>query len=271
MSRARVGVRGRLRAIADARGTLWLLVRRDLKVRYADSWLGYLWSILDPLLMSLIYWFVFTEIFQRSVGREPYLIFLLSALLPWVWFQNSVNDSVRALRSQAKLVRSTAIPREIWALRVVVAKGIEFSFSIPVLALFMIFYPPQFDADIWLFPAAIVIQFVLLTGLSLILAPVAVLVRDLEPLVRIGMRALFYASPVIYGIEDFLEVDLPAVVQSLYMLNPMAGILTAYRGGLFDGPVAFEAVGVAAVVSTVTLGVGIWIFSRLENAMLKEM
>ena len=70
--------------------SLWLLSARDLRVRYSTSALGYLWSILDPLVMSLIYWFVFTQVFERPVGTEPYIVFLITALLPWVWFNASV-------------------------------------------------------------------------------------------------------------------------------------------------------------------------------------
>ena len=80
---------------ARYRHSLWLLTRRDLRVRYSTSALGYLWSILDPLVMSAIYWFVFTQIFQRTVGHEPYIVFLITALLPWVWFNTSVSDFTR--------------------------------------------------------------------------------------------------------------------------------------------------------------------------------
>lgn len=139
--------------------SLWLLSARDLKVRYSTSALGYLWSILDPLVMSAIYWFVFTLIFQRDgVGGEPYIVFLLVGLLPWVWFNASVIDFTKAFRKDAKLVRSTAIPRSIWVGRIVLSKGIEFLFSIPVLILYALFAQPrvQWNPLILLFPLGIV-------------------------------------------------------------------------------------------------------------------
>ena len=120
--------------------SLWLLSARDLKVRYATSWLGYLWSVLDPLVMSGIYWFVFTVVFHRdSVGEEPYIVFLISGLLAWVWFNAAVTDFTRAFNKDAKLVRSTAIPRSIWVNRIVLSKGLEFLFALPVLVLFAVF------------------------------------------------------------------------------------------------------------------------------------
>lgn len=272
ISRAgKITPRQRLRAIYDNRRTLWLLVKRDLKVRYSDSLLGYFWSILDPLVMSLIYWFVFTVIFHRSVGHEPYITFLLVALLPWMWFNTGLMEGSKALNSQARLVRSTAIPREIWVLRSVCAKGIEFAFGIPVLIAFIVAFPPDFNSKLWLFVVAIVLQFTLLTGLGLLLAPLMVLLKDLEPLIRIALRFLFYASPVIYGVSDAFSDLLPEQIRYIYMLNPMSGIISAYRAGFFIEEYNLVAILTAAFLSVLTLIVGWWVFARQERRVLKEM
>src|SRR5689334_16926827 len=115
-----MGWADRVQAIVAHRRILWLLVRRDLKVRYANSALGYVWTVLDPLLMILIYWFVFSLIFHgRDVGEEPYILSLAFGQLAWQWFNGCVNDSTRALTSETRLVRSTRLPREIWVLKVV--------------------------------------------------------------------------------------------------------------------------------------------------------
>ena len=139
---------------ARYRHSLWLLTRRDLRVRYSTSALGYLWSILDPLVMSAIYWFVFTVIFKRDVGENPYIVFLLAALLPWMWFNGAVSDSTRAYIREAKLIRSTMIPRTIWVNRIVASKGIEFLLSLPVLAFFAILTGAKLNVDVLLFPLA---------------------------------------------------------------------------------------------------------------------
>ena len=100
MSHAAVGAPGTPRRYLHS---LWLLSARDLKVRYATSFLGYLWSVLDPLVMSLIYLLVFTFFFKKDVGADPYIVFLIAGLLPWVWFNTSVSDFTRAFRKDAKL------------------------------------------------------------------------------------------------------------------------------------------------------------------------
>jgi ABC-2 type transport system permease protein len=248
-----------------------VLIRRDLKLRYADSMLGYVWTVLEPLMMGSIYWFVFTIIFQRSVGAEPYIIFLLAGLLPWMWFTNGLNEGIRSLTSQRRLIASTSLPRQIWVLRSTGAKGVEFLLSLPVLVVFALVYRPEIDAQLVLFPLGILIQLMLLIGLALLLAPITMLVRDVEPLVRVGTRALFYASPIIYGLGDVLVTSLPPFVIGLYTLNPLTGILECYRAGLFPGPVHWGSVLAAALIAVLTLVVGWIVFARMERQVLKEI
>jgi ABC-2 type transport system permease protein len=246
--------------------SLWLLSARDLRVRYSTSALGYLWSVLDPLVMSGIYWFVFTQVFHRDVGENPYIVFLITALLPWVWFNSAVTDFTRAFNKDARLVRSTSIPRSIWVGRIVLSKGIEFLFSLPVLAMFAIFGGATVNPALLLFPVAVVLQVTLLLGLGLIVAPLCVLWGDLERTTRLVLRALFYASPIIYGVAD-----LPGVFKELGAFNPLAGIFTLYRVGFFPDQWDTLSVIVGAVTSILVFGLGLLVFSRLERPVLKEL
>lgn len=248
------------------RRSIRLLVGRDLKVRYASSVLGYVWSVLEPLLMAGVYWFVFTQIFRRSVGEDPYMVFLLAGLLPWTWFNAGVIDTAKALRSEAKLVRSTNVPREIWVLRVVISKGIEFLLSLPVLFFFVAVYRSPVNWEIvFLVPAAVLLA-TLLLGLGLLLAPLVVLVRDLERVVRIALRFGFYASPVVFAVPD-----VPRPWSTLFALNPMSGIFELCRAGFFPGHVDWIHVGLATVISVVVLVIGWAVFARLERTVLKEI
>jgi len=219
--------------------------------------------------MSGIYWFVFTQVFHRGgIGGEPYIVFLLSGLLPWVWFNSAVSDLTKAFNRDAKLVRSTAIPRSIWVNRIVLSKGIEFLFSMPVLALFAVFTVPrvELNALILLFPLGVALQAVLLVGLGLLVAPLCALWGDLERTTRLILRALFYASPIIYGLPD-----LPSPFRELALFNPLSGIFALYRAGLFADEWDLLAVLVAAVMSFAFLGLGVLVFRRLEPAVLKEL
>lgn len=259
----------RIQSIYRKRGILGLLVRRDLKVRYADSALGYIWSVLDPLLLGMVFWFVFTNIFERGVGEQPYIVFLLSAMLPFNWFTAAVGDSARALRKE-RLVRTTSLPREIWVLRLVIAKGAEFLFSIPVVAMFALIYSKSLTINVLYFPIAVIIQFILLLGLGLIIAPVVVLVRDVDRVVRIVLRFLFYATPVIYGLNDVYE-RVSGPIQLLYKFNPMTGIVSLYRSAFFPDQLDWSAVAISAGVSLAILVIGWFVFAKLERSVLKEI
>lgn len=272
MSHAAVGAPGTPRRYLHS---LWLLSSRDLKVRYSTSLLGYLWSVLDPLVMSAIYWFVFTQVFNRDVGEEPYIIFLISALLPWVWFNASVSDFTRAFKKDARLVRSTAIPRSIWVNRIVLSKGIEYLFSLPVLVLFIVVnlfveLDPGRTVHVgwgilWM-PVAMLLQTILLIGLGLLIAPLCVLFVDLERTTALILRAMFYATPIIYNVTD-----LPGIFQTLGAFNPLAGIMMLYRMPFFPDQWNPFTLAISALMSVLILGLGVWTFRSLERPVLKEL
>lgn len=240
---------------------------RDLRVRYSTSVLGYFWSILDPLVMAGIYWFVFTQVFDRTVGEQPYIVFLLCALLPWMWFNGAVSDTTRAYLREAKLIRSTKIPRTIWVARLVLSKGIEFVASIPVLIVFAIITGATLHWEAVYFVLGILLQTILTMGVGLIVAPLVVFFRDLERATKLALRFLFYASPIIYGLSDLTELGLEVWAA----FNPLAGIFSLYRAAFFPDQLNWMAVGIGAAMSVVILGIGILVFTRTERAVLKEI
>jgi ABC-2 type transport system permease protein len=243
-----------------------LLTTRDLKVRYSTSALGYLWSILDPLVMAGIYWFVFTVVFDRDVGHEPYIVFLLAGLLPWMWFTGAISDSTRAFITEAKLIRSTTIPRTIWVARLVLSKGIEFVASIPVLLVFVFFAGATLHVEAAWWLLGIVLQGALIFGVGLLVAPLVVFFRDLERAVKLALRFLFYASPIIYGLPD-----LPGSLQFWGALNPLAGIFSLYRAAFFPEQLDWFAVGVSAAITGVFLVVGLLVYRGSIRRVLKEI
>lgn len=295
------------------RRILKLLVKRDLKVRYAGSALGYVWSVLDPLLMSLVYWVVFTQIFKRTAGPEfePFMLYLVTGQLPWFWFNGGVQASAKALRAESQMVRSSNVPRELWVIRTIASKGMEYLLSLPVMAIFAAAYVVHPTWYILLLPVAWVMEITLLLGVGLMLAPLTVLMRDLERVVPIVLRMLFFASPVLYSVSR-----LPHKLQFIYQFNPTVGFLELshavfYPAALVEHKTRIEGghavlrnahatitngqptvtghaviVGGHRVSSTVThwdyvwhsalislliLAIGIFVFVRLERPVLKEI
>jgi ABC-2 type transport system permease protein len=256
------------------RHSLWLLTKRDLQVRYTTSALGYVWSILDPLLMSAIYYFVFVILFNRgTLTEDPYIVFLMTALLPWTWFNGSMNDMAKAFIREAKLIRSTSIPRSIWIMRITLSKGIEFLLSLPVLIVFAIITqftstPAHLRFDAVYSLLAIVLEAVLIVGLGLIIAPIVVFFRDLERAIKLVLRLLFYATPIVYSIQKF---DNHNAIKHILDFNPLTGIMSIYRSSFFAGSLDWTAVIISAVESVIILGVGILLFRRNVRAVLKEL
>lgn len=261
----------RITAVWRRREILGTLVQRDLRVRYSRSLLGYVWTVLDPLLMAGVYFVVFTFVFKAGrVADTPYFLYLLSGLLGWQWFTGSVNDTTKSLIQEARLVRSTNLPREVWVIRCVLAKGVEYLLSLPILVGFVIYYlivgQVQLDWELLLFPVGLLLQFVLLVGLGLVLAPITVLATDMQRVVRIVLRFLFYLSPVLYGAHA-----VPEQLRAVLVFNPLNGILSLYRGGLFERSVSWVDVGVSAATAVALVVIGFTMFSRLERAVLKEI
>ena len=265
-----LNVRERAHRVFAYRRILGLLVRRDLKVRYAGSALGYVWTVLDPLMMSLVYWFVFTQIFKRTAGDQftPYMLYLVTGQLPWFWFTGAVTGAAKALRSESQMVRSSNVPRELWVLRVVLSKGVEYLFGLPVLAIFAVAYATGPTRYVALLPLAWLLEITLLLGIALILAPLTVLVRDVNRIVPIVLRIFFYASPVLYSVSR-----LPTRLQIVYQFNPTVGFLELSHAAFFPAAIVghWDYVWHSAIWAVGLLAIGVFVFARLERAVLKEI
>lgn len=260
---------GRARALVQHRRILAELVRRDIKVKYSRSVLGYVWSLLEPLLLTAVYFFVFSII--GRFGIEDYPLFLIAALLPWLWFSSTVTASSKSLTSQARLITKVYLPREILPLAAVGAKGFEYLASLPVLAFFAIIMGVPPTKWLALLPLAMLLQLILLVGIALAVSSLNAMMRDVERLIRIGLRALFYGSPIIYSLDIALD-RLDPWADWLYRANPLVGVFELSRAVWFsDQFPGWDQVGITAVGCVLVLAVGWGIFARLERAVLKEL
>ncbi|MBB4933945.1 ABC-2 type transport system permease protein [Lipingzhangella halophila] len=269
-------------AVWQNRKVVNLLVRRDLKVKYQKSFLGWAWSMLEPLAMAAVYYFVFGLIFQVNRGVPGgddapggYPLFLISGLLPWLWFSGALGQSPRALLTHSKLITTMQVPREIFPLATVATRFADYLFTWPVLIAFVIFLGGRTHWEgvlLWL-PLAIVVQFSFTLGVTLLLASINVLVPDVERIVRILNRVLFYASAIIIPSAMVLDSEsFPEWFKTLYQLNPLLGIFKMHHAIWFpaDAPSAFilsTSIGGAVLM----LFAGYFTFRRLETAVLKEI
>ncbi|GAB3208867.1 ABC transporter permease [Marinactinospora thermotolerans] len=266
-------------AVWQNRQVVNLLVRRELKVKYQKSILGYAWSLLDPLAQAAIYFFVFGVLFNARVapGGEDapggYALFLLSGILPWMWMSTALNDASRALITHAKLITTMKVPREIFPLAVVQTKFIEYLLTWPVLLLFVIVLGGQTGWTLLWLPVAIAVQFVFTLGITLFLASLNVLLRDVQRIVRILNRVLFYSSPIIYPMFQVMESErIPGWFKTLYEMNPLVGIFQMHHAVWFPTEQPTQFILWSTVAGALIMFViGYLTFRRLETAVLKEL
>jgi ABC-type polysaccharide/polyol phosphate export permease len=259
----------RLRNIRARLPVLRLLVMRDLKLKYEGSFLGYLWSTLEPLLLAFVYTVVFSKIGRVKIADYP--LFVVSALIPWLFANSVLRNSARALTSEARLVTATNIPREIWALRVVGVKLGEYLLALPVVVIFAAVLRHGPSLYTLALPVAIVIECAMLTGIALALSALCTVVNDVQRVIQVSARILFYLSPILYDV-NLLRHRLGNGVGIVFQVNPMVGILELNRAVWFpDRFVGWGPVVLSGVVSIVMLSVGWTIFIRLERLVLKEL
>jgi ABC-type polysaccharide/polyol phosphate export permease len=198
-------------------------VIRDLKARYKNSFLGFLWSLVNPLLMMLVFTVVFTTLMPQNIERFP--VFVLSGLLAWNWCAASVMGGVYSITGNAHLIKKVAFPRELLPLSIVLSNGVNFSLALIPLLLVAWAYGRPPSVYLLLLPLVMAVQLVFLTGLALFLGCLNVYFRDTEPIMDVLLLAWFFLTPVFYAVEN-LSAQYSRII---YILNPMASFISLYR------------------------------------------
>ncbi|MEE2964928.1 MAG: ABC transporter permease [Acidobacteriota bacterium] len=260
-----------LRQLFRYRGLIRTLVARELKARYRGSVLGYFWSFINPLLLLLVFSFVFTYVMPRGeeVDIDPYAVFLFCGLLPWTWFSSSLMDAANALIINGNLIKKVMFPAEILPVVSVISNMVHFLFGLPILIGFLIYNSvPLYPSELIWFPLVLVVQFVLTLGLAMVLSALTVHFRDIKDLLANLLTLWMFASPIIYPMAFLSER-----AKGLMDLNPFAHLAISYQEIFFyEGPFGhwkwLLALGVAGVALFV---LGYWLFDRLRDSFAEEV
>ncbi|MGI8703667.1 MAG: ABC transporter permease [Candidatus Limnocylindrales bacterium] len=258
-----------LRELAGRRRLVRYLVGADLKRTHADTVLGQLWWILDPLLQMGVYVVLVSVIFQRRTPDFP--LFLFAAILPWKWFSTTLSDATLAVTGRGSLIRQLQFPKIVLPAASTFAGTVSFGFGLVALAMLYLFFLHRLTPWVLAIPLIAGVQLVFTLALAVGLAAMNAFYRDVQNVLRHALRLWFYLSPALYSLED-----IPAgPLRSLLALNPMAPILESYRdviwGTASTGGVAPDVIGLLAVLalSLVLLAVAIAIFKRAEPAFAR--
>ena len=251
--------------IWQRRELLWFLVYSDFKTAYHKKFFGFLWIILDPLLMMSVYLLLVCVIFKRGGPYFPILLFC--SLLFWKCFTSSLSDSVVSITSRGSLVQSVNFPKAILPFSKVILNFSELTFGLVVLLPFLFLFKAQITWNILWLPCLMLIQFVFTLGLALSFSLTGVYFRDFQNILRYILRIWFYFSPVLYSVGD----RVPAEFRVIYMLNPFASILESCKNIFVWGKPVDSFIVWAALLAFISLFFGLWIFQKLEPKVAKNV
>jgi lipopolysaccharide transport system permease protein len=206
------------------------LVQKDLKVRYKHSLLGFLWSLLNPFLMMIVYTIVFTKLLRQPIENFPVFVFV--ALLPWNWCARSLAGSATSLIDNATIINKVYFPRVLLPISVVASEAINFLLALPVLFLLMAWYREPITPWVAYLPLLFVMQAMLLLGLGMLVAGMNVIFRDTGVILDVVILAWFFLTPIFYDITTLVQLN-PESARILRWLNPMASIIEEYRTILY--------------------------------------
>jgi lipopolysaccharide transport system permease protein len=235
-----------------------VLTQKEIKLRYKSSWLGYAWSIANPLAFAVLYFIAFRTIMRIDVPH--YSLFLITGLFPWQWITNSLGSAPAIFLGNSSLIKRVRFPRSVLVASTVLNDGIHFLVSIPVILLFMLIYGlvPSWSLVIGI-PLLALAQGAMVYGLALAIASLNLFFRDLERLTGLMLTFLFFLTPIVYS-----ESMIPARYQSILYLNPVAPLILSWRRLFASGNLEWAAVTAAYIYAMIALALGSLIYMKLS-------
>jgi ABC-2 type transport system permease protein len=265
------------------------LVRKDLKVKYKNSALGFVWSLANPLLYLAVFTLVFSVFLKNGVPW--FAVLFMAGLLVWNFFNLATLSATGAVVGNANLVRKVRFPRIVLPLASVGFAGVHFVLQMLVFLVFLVpFYPEAFGPQLWLVVPALAVALAFTVAMSLLASALNVRYRDVEHLLEIALLAWFWLTPIVYRVALVQEQFSKAPwLFKVYMANPMTAVVVAMQRAIYRFPVVtadgkplrilpedgyafyLRWLGVAAVISVVLLGIGLWTFQRLQADFAEEL
>lgn len=240
-------------------------IHKEIRGKYKGSFLGVLWSFLNPLLMVLVYAIVFPYILRST--EDNYLIFLIVAIIPWNFFTTVLSQGTNCIWINGGIIKKVYFPREILPVSVVSAGLVNFFISFIIVLIFILFSGIGFSLHILWVPIIAIIQSLLSLGLLFLLSAIDVYVRDVEYLINFFLNLLFYATPILYNASMF-----PEKIRWVLYLNPVAHLIDSYRNVLYyqTNP-ALSSLLYTAIFAIVMVLIGYAVFRKLEKGFAEEV
>lgn len=240
-------------------------VRKEFRGKYKKSFLGVLWSFLNPLCQVLIYSIVFPFILGNKI--ENYVVYLIVGLMPWTFFSGTIIQSAACIVTNAGIVKKVYFPREILPISVSTSNLINFLITQIVVFAALFISGIGIGKSIIVFPLIVIIQYILQLGFAFIFSAITVYVRDVEYLITIFIQLMFYLCPIVYN-----PSSIPDKFIGYFKLNPMFHVISFYRTILYEKSFPnFGDVGIVTIMCFVVLFVGYFIFNRVQKGFAEEL
>lgn len=237
------------------------LVARDLKVRYRRSAIGFLWTMLQPLLMMLVLQMVFSHIFAIRLSYGNYPIFALAGILFWNFFSQSIVASMNSLRGNAQLLQKLPVPKAVFPLATVLSGVVNLVFALVPLFVILLVTGHGIRPALLFLPISIFLAALFTLGAGLLLSPLAVFFSDVIELVGVLLMLLMYLTPVIYPIEI-----VPENLRWIVRYNPTRSILEVFRDPIYQGEIPpLSHLSVCIAIAVVAFLIGLWVFRRSSD------
>ena len=254
-----------LKNLYDYKELLKSNVKKEIRGKYKGSFLGVLWSFVNPLLTTLVYAIVFPFILRST--QDNYVTFLIIGILPWNYFVTSVNQGTTTVLLNGGIIKKVYFPREILPISIIGSNLVNFLISCLIIFIFLACSGIGFSWYILFLPLIILVQTVLQMGIVFITSAINVYVRDAEYIINFLLNMLFYATPILYSASLF-----PAKFSWILNLNPMTVIINCYRDVLYYQSFPhLKSLLVVLAASIVLLLIGIKVFKKLEKGFAEEV
>lgn len=237
---------------------VFVITEKELKIRYKSSFLGYLWSIANPLLFTMIYYFIFKLVMRVQIPN--YTVFLIAGLFPWQWFASSVTNSLFSFIANAQIIKKTFFPRSVIPLSNVMMEGLHFVCTIPVIIVFLYVYgmSPTWSW-LWGIPLIAGGQIIITFGLALLFSTLNLFFRDLERFIGLGILLMFYCTPILYGADM-----IPANFSWMVDYNPLASMILSWRDLFMKGSIEYDHIAFLYSSGIFVLLAGMWTYNKLK-------
>lgn len=240
-------------------------VKKEIRGKYKNSFLGVLWSFLNPLLQIIVYALVFQVILKNP--KENYAIFICCGLIPWTFFSSTITRTAFTMVENGNILKKVYFPREILPISIVTSELVNFLISTIIILGFVVFGGLGISKYILFYPIVLLAQYLLLIGISLIVSSISVYVRDLQHLIGVAMQLLFYATPIVYSLDS-----LPDNLMWILKINPMTYIINGYRDIFYNQTmIDIGPLTVLIGISIVLCIIGYLIFNKLQKGFAEQL